>query len=77
MNNFSLTVQTETKNIDFLNRVMEGYDYLCTVTTINAKEGLVRLWGVGKIGPVKRVLKGLPFTCLILEEKTEEASHNL
>lgn len=67
---FSLNVKVDPKNIDFLNKVFEGYDHICLVSTVNAAEGHIKLWGYGKTGPVKRVLKGLPFPWELME--TEE-----
>lgn len=31
-------------DIDFLNRVFEGYDYLGTVSTIDRRAGVVGIW---------------------------------
>lgn len=70
---FRIEVKTATHHIDFLNRVFEGYDHLATVSTVNAAEGIVKIWGYGKTGPVKRVLKGLPFTVELLEEEVYES----
>ena len=66
---FHIDVAVEPRQIDFLNRVFEGYDYLCVVSTVDAANGVVRLRGFGRRGPVRRVLKGLPFPCRILAEE--------
>ncbi len=66
-NDFRVDVKVDPKNIDFLNRVFEGYDHLCLVTTVDAKEGHVKIWGYGKVGPIRRILKGMPFPYEILE----------
>ena len=66
-NAFRIDVKVDPRNIDFLNRVFEGYDHLCIVSTVDPAEGHIKLWGYGKTGPVKRVLKGMPFHCEILE----------
>lgn len=67
LNSFRLDVKIDPKNIDYLNRIFEGYDHLCLVSTVDAKEGHVKIWGYGKLGPVKRILKGMPFPYEILE----------
>lgn len=67
LNSFRLDVKIDPKNIDYLNRIFEGYDHLCLVSTVDAKEGHVKIWGYGKLGPVKRILKGMPFPYQILE----------
>ena len=67
LNFFRLDVKIDPKNIDYLNRIFEGYDHLCLVSTVDAKEGHVKIWGYGKLGPVKRILKGMPFSYEIME----------
>lgn len=69
---FRLDVKVATENIDFLNRVFEGYDHLCIVSTVNAKEGHIKIRGYGKLGPIKRILKGMPFPYEILEDSVAE-----
>ena len=66
-NDFRVDVKVDPTNIDFLNRVFEGYDHLCLVTTVDAKEGHVKIWGYGKVGQIRRILKGMPFPYEILE----------
>lgn len=68
---FKFIVQTEKRNIDFLNKIFEAYDHLCVVSTVNAEEGILKIWGYGKPGPVRRVLKGLPFRCIVISEELE------
>ena len=70
---FRIKIKTDTRNIDFLNRVFEGYDRLATVSTLDVAEGIVKIWGYGKTGPVKRVLKGLPFKVELLTEEIYES----
>lgn len=67
LNSFRLDVKIDPKNIDYLNRIFEGYDHLCLVSTVDPKEGHVKIWGYGKLGPVKRILKGMPFDYEIME----------
>lgn len=66
LNPYRLDVKVDPKNIDYLNRIFEGYDNLCVVSTVDNVEGILMLRGYGKVGPVKRILKGLPFECTIL-----------
>ncbi len=68
---FHIDVALDVRNIDFLNRVFEGYDHLCVVSTVDRRAGIVRLRGFGKRGPVRRVLKGLPFKTEIVAESPE------
>ena len=65
---FRIDVAVDPRNIDFLNRVFEGYDNLCVVSTADPDVGIVALRGFGKRGPVRRILKGLPFSCRIVAE---------
>ena len=67
LNDYRLDIKIDPKNIDYLNRVFEGYDHLCVVSTVDNKAGIVMLRGYGKTGPVKRILRGLPFNCEVLE----------
>ncbi|MDO4541265.1 MAG: DUF4911 domain-containing protein [Bacillota bacterium] len=65
---FILKVQTAPKNIDFLNKVFEAYDNLGIVSTVDSSQGLLLIRGFGKLGPIRRILRGLPFAVEILEE---------
>ena len=69
MRPFTLRVRLQPEHIDFLNRVFEGYDHLAVVTTVDSREAVIMLRGFGKQGPVKRVMKGLPFTTELLEDE--------
>ncbi|MEG0874966.1 MAG: DUF4911 domain-containing protein [Clostridiales bacterium] len=68
LNAFKVQVQTEPKNIDFLNKVFEAYDNLGVVTTIDPKAGILIIRGFGKISVVRRILRGLPFSVETLSE---------
>ena len=68
---FYIDVAVDVKNIDFLNCVFEGYDHLCVVSTVDRRGGIVRLRGFGKRGPLRRILKGLPFKTEIIAESPE------
>lgn len=72
LNPFRLDVTIAPENIDFLNRIFEGYDHLCIVSTVNAKAGHIKIWGYGKLGPIKRILKGMPFSYEIMEGEITE-----
>lgn len=43
MNKETILLQIEPKYIHFLNRIMEGYEYLGVVTTLNRQEGIVKI----------------------------------
>lgn len=36
-----IKIQIEPKDINFFNRIMEGYEYLGTVSTLDKKSGIV------------------------------------
>ena len=40
----SILVQVATKDIDLLNKIMEGYEGIALVTTEDAQQGYVRLY---------------------------------
>lgn len=66
---FTLTVKVCPKNIDFLNKVFEAYDDLAVVSTVDSKTGLLLVRGFGKLGPIRRILRGLPFNVEIVKEE--------
>ena len=39
--NTSIYIQLEPKYVNYINRIMEGYEYLGVVSTLNRKEGIV------------------------------------
>lgn len=39
--NEQIKIKIEPKNINFFNRIMEGYEYLGVVTTLDKVEGIV------------------------------------
>lgn len=63
LNAYRLDIKVDPKNIDYLNRIFEAYDNLCVVSTVDSEAGIVMIRGYGKLGPVKRILKGMPFAC--------------
>lgn len=65
---FTLTVKVCPKNIDFLNKTFEAYDNLAVVSTVDSSEGLLLVRGFGKLGPIRRILRGLPFNLEIIKE---------
>lgn len=66
---FVIEVKIAPADIDFLNRAFEGYDHLAVVTTVDRQQALLYIRGFGKTGPVKRILRGLPFPVEILAER--------
>ncbi len=54
-------------HIHYLNRIMEGYEYLGTVTTVDRLEGIVAIRVTPDTGAeVRAILKELPFPCVFL-----------
>lgn len=53
-------------------RIMEGYEHLALVTTINANDGIIKLLGTpDTVADVLLILNNLPFTVEILENFQE------
>ncbi len=71
---FTVHVQTAPHHIDFINRVFEAYDNLAVVSTLDNKEGVIAIRGFGKVSPIRRILKGLPFITKIVYNSTEDAA---
>ena len=63
---FTLHVQTAPHHIDFLN--------LAIVSTLDNQEGIVAIRGFGKVGPVRRILRGLPFSAKIVYNSAEDVT---
>ena len=55
-------VRVNPSNIDLLNKLLEGYDNHCMVTTLDAQRGDLVVWSTSdtKHGVIK-VLKEMPF----------------
>lgn len=65
---FTFEVRVAPEHIDFLNRVFEAYDHLAVVSTVDRHEATLLIRGFGKRGPIRRILRGLPFPTEILRE---------
>lgn len=54
-------IKVEPSNINYVNRIMEGYEYLGVVTTVNSAEGklIVRVT-FDTYHEVEKILKKLP-----------------
>ena len=53
-------------------RIMEGYEHLALVSTINASDGIIKLLGTpDTVADVLLILNNLPFTVEILENFQE------
>ena len=65
-------LKTEKKHIDFINKVMEAYEGLGIVRTIDAKEGLIKIITLdiyqNEIGEILRDLNEKGININILEE---------
>lgn len=71
---YTLYVHTAPQHIDFLNRVFEAYDNLAVVSTLDNHEGIVAIRGFGKVSPIRRILRGLPFSAEIVYNSAEDAA---
>ncbi|WP_177505896.1 DUF4911 domain-containing protein [Anaerosinus sp.] len=62
-------IKIDPKYINFFNRIMEGYEYLGTVSTINNKEGIVIVRATpDTFKEVEEVIANLPFHYSLIEE---------
>ena len=63
-----ILVEVAPRDIDFFNKLLEGYDNLALVTTLDAKLGKIALW-VAKHAKkdVLAILKCLPVPVHVLE----------
>ncbi len=62
-------IKIDPKYINFFNRIMEGYEYLGTVSTINNKEGIVIVRATpDTFKEVEEVITNLPFHYSLIEE---------
>ncbi len=59
-------------------RIMEGYEHLALVSTINASDGIIKLLGTpDTVADVLLILNNLPFTVEILENFQEGEQANM
>ena len=59
-------------------RIMEGYEHLALVSTINANDGIIKLLGTtDTVADVLLILNNLPFTVEILENFQEGEQANM
>ncbi|MGI6361045.1 MAG: DUF4911 domain-containing protein [Bacillota bacterium] len=62
-----ITVEMEPRDIDFFNKLIEGYDNLALVTTLDVKIGRVVLWvSEHTKKDVVGILKNLPVPVSII-----------
>ena len=63
-------LRVETQNIDFLNRIVEGWDGLGVVSTLDRDQGLVVIRVTPDTKPeLLNVVRFLPFPAEVLEQK--------
>lgn len=56
-----ICIQVEPKNVNFVNRIMEGYEYLGVVSTIDRKSGILMIRVTpDTAGEVREILAHLP-----------------
>lgn len=62
-------IKIDPKDINFFNRIMEGYEYLGTVSTLDKKEGIVIVRTTpDTLQEVSDVIANLPFDYLLFEK---------
>lgn len=65
-----ILLRVPKKEISFLTKIMEGYNHQGIVSTVNAKEGLVKIHHTPDTkSTVLEILQNLPFVEEILDEK--------
>jgi arginine repressor len=61
-------IQLEPKYVNFINRIMEGYEYLGVVSTLNRKEGIVVIRATPDTAEeVHKILNHLPIDIRYVE----------
>ena len=64
--------KVQTAEIADVTRIMEGYEHLALVSTINASDGIIKLLGTpDTVADVLLILNNLPFAVEILENFRE------
>lgn len=67
-NNTPIYIQTEPKYVNYINRIMEGYEYLGVVSTLNRKEGILVIRATPDTAEeVHKILANLPITVHYVE----------
>lgn len=57
----AIYIKVDQRNINFVNRIMEGYEYLGVVTTVNRTEGILMIRVTADTcEEVKDILQKLP-----------------
>jgi len=65
-----ILVEVAPRDIDFFNKLLEGYDNLALVTTLDAKLGKIALWVAKQTTKdMLAILKCLPVPVQILEAR--------
>ena len=80
MTNSSGIVYAKVKKAEIADgtRIMEGYEHLALVSTINASDGIIKLLGTpDTVADVLLILNNLPFTVEILENFQEGEQANM
>lgn len=61
-------IQVEPRNVNYINRIMEGYEYLGVVSTLDRKAGILVIRATpDTAGEVHEILAHLPITVQYLE----------
>lgn len=66
----SIFIQVDPKHINYINRIMEGYEYLGVVSTVNREKGILRIRAtIDTIKDVHLVLSKLPLVFSYVDEE--------
>ncbi|CVK19626.1 DUF4911 domain-containing protein [Sporomusa sphaeroides] len=63
-----ICIQVEPKDVNFVNRIMEGYEYLGVVSTLDRKAGILIIRATpDTVGDVREILAHLPIEVQYIE----------
>jgi hypothetical protein len=69
MNNTAIFIKVAPRDINYVNRIMEGYEYLGVVSTLSPKEGkLIIRTTPDTFLEAKKILEHLPVQIEFIEE---------
>lgn len=72
--NADLYVQLDPRDINYLNRIMEGYEYLGMVTTLDRQAGILRIRCTADTrAEAQQVLENLKISLRFLTDSTVRA----
>lgn len=64
-----ICIQVEPRNVNFVNRIMEGYEYLGVVSTLDRKAGILMIRVTpDTAGDAREILANLPVEVQYIED---------